>query len=508
MSRRSTARKSTSVEESAIDHEAFSLAYPVHRAALESGKATKHVLRLLFGYTILGLPIHCCVYWLAGHSLELASTAVFVLAGGLLAVGVAKWLGLDEVLQKIPALLALVLVVVGFAYLSSNQGKQLIGGGSGSLGTLLLIGVVVSIVGGLYWPTAAAYQNVTLKTSFRDLVVGAVALVASLAVAALGCELPPPVMKLVAGTACGGFAALVVLEYAAWARANPKVGLHQAWAFSEFPVREVAGTTVAGGCFCGLGFVLFAAHLYATSNATSDHSAYILLASPNTAYDLTGSGGLLPFAGILSFATGILFVTTALDSFRLVNPFPVVRIAWDALCVFFTYPEVDHPLTHRLCLAWLRPMSIRVVLGALVLTTIATAAMPRTSRNETLAADSKNERSNATNPPYVSPPSSASPLPQGDIDLAMIEGRSVSHGGIGTFPSATTSATRNPDSAPSETTAPASGSFATRATAFAITAAAIALGAPLCVYLMVCLLGIAALPVHSGYFEKPATLSP
>src|SRR5262249_46335298 len=146
----------------------------------------------------------------------------------------------------------------------------------------------------------------------------------------LGREVSSPVFKLIAGMACGGFAALVVLEYAAWARANPQVGLHEAAAFSEFEVKEEVESAALSGVFFGLGSVLLGAHVYAASGSSSDPSQSVLCAPPNEPYPLRGSRGLIPLGGVFLFASGILLMTGALDSFRVVNPLRVFRIAWDA----------------------------------------------------------------------------------------------------------------------------------------------------------------------------------
>jgi hypothetical protein len=502
MSRRSTARKTTSVEESAIDGDEFALAYTIYRAELERAKATKWVLRLLFGYTILWLPIHYGVCWLAVISIGLATAATLLLAGGLVTVGVAKWLGLDDVLQKLPVLLAIGLVVLGVAWISNVSTMRPVGGGFGTLETLLLVSVVVTVFGSLFLPAAAAYQTVTLKTSFLDLFVVAGALLASLGVIVLGREVSPPVLKLIAGTACGGFSALVVLEYAGWARANPQVGLHEAAAFSEFNVKEEIESTVLAGALFGLGSVLLGAHVYATSCSSSDHSQYVLFAHPNEPYPLRGSRGVIPLGGLFLFAGGILLVTGSLDSFRSVNPLRVFRIAWDAILVFFTYPEVSHPLAHRFCVPWLRPASVRVALAGLLLVTIATAAISPAAPPTTPENGSAEEKPSAAAFPYVSPPTVSSSVHEGDIDLAMAEGRNANQSETDRRTVRPTAASQTPVSVPHLPTTDARSSEA-RATEFVIAAVAIALGAPLCVYAMVCLLGVAVLPAHFSYFETP-----
>src|SRR5436190_2580335 len=108
-----TARKKTMLDESAIDVEKSSGAYPVSRADVDPLDGCKYVLRLLLTYTILWLPVHCAICWLWSQSPGLTVAAVAVITIGAFLVAIAKWLGLEDLLQKLPLLLVLGLGLVG-----------------------------------------------------------------------------------------------------------------------------------------------------------------------------------------------------------------------------------------------------------------------------------------------------------------------------------------------------------------------------------------------------------
>src|SRR5262245_60492528 len=120
MYRKWTARRQSTLEISAVDAEVFQKAYVVDRAHLEPIAALRLVLQFLTAFTFLWLPVHCGICWVSTYSLGLASTAVVVTAVALLSVALARWLGLDEVLQKLPLLLILALVGVAFVFFSSQ----------------------------------------------------------------------------------------------------------------------------------------------------------------------------------------------------------------------------------------------------------------------------------------------------------------------------------------------------------------------------------------------------
>lgn len=214
MSRIWTARKATTFEAAAVG-DAAEPAFPLDRAGPEPAAATRQALRLLVAYAFLLLPLHCGICWLSTHSLGLAAGVVLVAAAAALAVALAKWLALDDLLQKLPLLVVLALIGLGLVYLPSLASP------SGALrspeffGVLFIVIVAASILGSLYRPLAATYQAVTLKTPFRDLCVAAGAVLGSLALVTAAHALPRFALGVLACTVCGAYAGLVVTEYAA-----------------------------------------------------------------------------------------------------------------------------------------------------------------------------------------------------------------------------------------------------------------------------------------------------
>src|SRR5437899_2590176 len=108
-----TGRKATTLDESAIDAEKFNRAYPVFRADPEPADARRQTLRLLVTYCFLWLPMHCAICWFWAQSAGLAATAVIVIAGAAFLLAGAKWLGLEDLLQKLPLLVVLALALIG-----------------------------------------------------------------------------------------------------------------------------------------------------------------------------------------------------------------------------------------------------------------------------------------------------------------------------------------------------------------------------------------------------------
>src|SRR5262245_53848899 len=122
MSRHWTARKTSTLDDSAIESEPFEKAYPLFRTELDAAAARRQSLRLFAGYAIMWLPMHCLIVWIWGRSPGLASTIVIVTITAVLTIAFAKWLGLTELLQHLPlvAMLGIVLILVG--YLGSQPG--------------------------------------------------------------------------------------------------------------------------------------------------------------------------------------------------------------------------------------------------------------------------------------------------------------------------------------------------------------------------------------------------
>ena len=104
MAREWSARKTTPLVEGAIDPSDFRAAFAFVREGLALPEARKQVLRLLAAYTLIFLPLQVGVYILAARSVGLAAAISLVLAAALAAIAVARWLGLDELLQKLPLL--------------------------------------------------------------------------------------------------------------------------------------------------------------------------------------------------------------------------------------------------------------------------------------------------------------------------------------------------------------------------------------------------------------------
>ncbi|MBY0398053.1 MAG: hypothetical protein K2X91_16520, partial [Thermoleophilia bacterium] len=216
MSRKWTARKLSTLDEAAIAAGAFAPAYPLHRAGPEPAAARRQVLRLFTAFTLLWLPVHCGICWLSTNSLGLATGAVHVIAAALIAVALAKWLALEDMLQTLPLLLVLGLIGLGLVYFTSSPPPRWGQGGADFFLGLFILVAVVSVLGGLYRPMAAAYQTVTLKTHFRDLCVGGAAMLLSLGIVAVAHALPKFGMEVLACALAGGYAGIVVVEYAAW----------------------------------------------------------------------------------------------------------------------------------------------------------------------------------------------------------------------------------------------------------------------------------------------------
>lgn len=214
-------RKKTPLVEGAINPSGFRAAYAVWRQGLALPDARKQVIRLLAAYTLIFLPLQVGVYILAARSVGLAAAITLVLSAALAAIAVARWLGLDELLQKLPLLLLLVLVGAGLLYLAGESTGRRDTASFEFFGTLFIVIAVVSVLGNLYQPLAAAYQTLTLKTPARDLAIAAAGLLVSLALLAVSQVLDRSSAVLLALTLSGGYAALVVAEHVAWMRANP-----------------------------------------------------------------------------------------------------------------------------------------------------------------------------------------------------------------------------------------------------------------------------------------------
>ena len=506
MSRVWTARKLTTLNEAALCPAAA--AYPVFRAGPDRAEAGKQTLRLITAFSLVGLPAHCLVCWLAAHSLGLASAAVLVTAAALFAVAVARWLGLDDLLQRLPLLLVLGLAGVALVYFTSLPPSGGLGtGGFEMMGGFLLLIVAVSVLGGLYRPLAAAYQSLTLRVPFRDLCVAAAGLLASLGLAALGRTLPREALPLLIATLGGAFAGLVVVEYAAWARSNPACDLGRVMAFAPRrpkpagaktgkkpadwfrPWEAVLGATLAGVCYGLVSDALF--------HGVGPASGLYRLYPPSATRDPAATAELLNVITLMSFPGlpfGLVWASATLKAGRLPNPLLALRLAWDALTVFLTYPNTAHPLAHRLHFAWLRPPVVRLTLTGVVLLTAATAIVTPPKTPQAAATETK-----ATAPAAPTQPPQFGPGWDADAPFRRSLDPAARWGGPMDAPPPWL-----PPAAAPEPKAPSPTASGPGVLAYAQAALVAAVAGPLFLVLMVGFVGASVLPVYYRHFEQPA----
>lgn len=517
MSRKWTARKTTAFDAAAVGPAAFDSPYPLFRAGPDLPAARKEALRLLTGFTLLGLPVHCGIGWLAGHSLGLAAAAVLVTAAATLAVAAARWLGLDDLLQRLPLILVLGLAGVGLVFVSSLPPRVWGGGAFDLLGGVLIIVAAGSVLGSLYRPLAAAYQSVTLKVPFRDLCIAAGALPVSLGLNAVNQVCPSFVPPVLACVLAAGFAGPVVAEYAAWARANPGVGVERVRAFDGLPAvagpRERVGpidvrAALFGAAVFGLGYGLV--------SALPSHGPELLrLLRPAQGWtDETAREAVATIFGIglVAMPLGWAWANSALGGLRLVNPIPAFRIGLDAIAVFLTYPEAVHPLAHRLHCRWLRPLAVRLALAAVVVTAVATSAVTPPERRKAALGEKPTPAEQTTPAPPL--PLPATPWPPGPR-FSLPEDEFARRGPVGQGPGGwgrpefggfgggqfnPPPPAWNPAPVPPADVTPSrpSGDVVTR---FALSTMATAVAGPLFLYAMVVVLGAAVLPTYFRHFE-------
>lgn len=501
MSRRWIARKTTEFDAAAVRPEAYASPYPVFRAGPEAAAARREVLRLLTGFTLLALPLHCGIGWLAGHSLGLATAAVLVTVAATLAVAVARWLGHDELLQRLPLLLVLGLVGVGLVFVSSLPTSVWQGGGLGLIGVLLLIITVVSVLGSLYRPLAATYQTVTLKIPFRDLCVAAAAMLVSLGLAAASQSCPRVVPPVLACALAGGLAGLVVVEYAAWARANPSTSLERGRAF-DGPVADAGGKPrrPAGpidGRAALLGAGLFGLCYGLVSTLPSHGAEWLRLLRPPEGWSQEQATEALAAVfgvGLVGMPCGWVWASSALNGLRLMNPLVAPRVAWDALAVFLTYPEAAHPLAHRISTPWLRPLSVRLGGAGVVLAAVATAS---TTPPESPKAAPETAAAPAARPAAPPPQRPRAVIPEDD-------GVGPGWGGnpFGNSPfDRTPPGWGQPPEPPA--VIPESRPLGDGVPRFVRSTLVAAVAGPVLLYTLVVVLGAAVLPTYFHYFESP-----
>ncbi len=490
MSRQWTARRTTALVESEIEPSDFRATNPLYRAGPELTDARRHVLRLFAAHALVLLPLQVGVYFLAAHSLGLTVSVTLVIAAVLAAVALAKWMRLEDLLQKLPLLVLLALVGIGLLYLTARSTRARDAGGIEFFGTLFIVIAIVSILGNLYQPLAAAYQTLTLKTPARDLAIAAVGLVVSLALAAFGQAIPQRAALLLAFTLTGGYASVVVVEYVAWMRANPDRSLDRPGQERDVQ-KSHTGSALVFGLVTGLGYGLFVTLLVRPPQGSpwTDPTEFLTFKSDGLT---TVRLWCLAF-----FIGGIVGTNFALNTLRPPRHTGAnLRLAFDALVVFLTYPNTSHPLAHRMNAKWLRPLSVRLVLTGLVFSA-ATNALLSSTRRADLVPNSEKDI-------VAEPLGGAMPgarLRAGE-NLPPFGGW---HAGFGNGPASFPTPDGQPRTTSTETT---DGNAETIAERFISSAAILVLFPPALIYALVFTLGAIALPHYYHRYEAPAVHGP
>lgn len=192
--------------------------------------------------------------------------------------------------------------------------------------------------------------------------------------------------------------------------------------------------------------------------------------------------------------------SSAVNGLRFPNPVLALRLAWDAVAVFLTYPESAHPLAHRMHTPWLRPQSVRLAGTCVVLLTAATGFV--TTPGEKPAAPEKKAEA-ATRP--ATPPPAPPFVGARDAEAERIVGwgdPGFGHGPFNPPPPAWLPPVPSPVPAAEPKESPPLGAGASR---FALAALAVGISGPLFLYFMVWLVGLSVLPAYYGHFEQPET---
>lgn len=504
MSRQWTRRRQTPLNGEALDPEAFAQAYPLFRAdPVTPGAANKEALGLVLGFTCLALPFHLAMKWLTAFSLPLAAGIGGAVAVGLLAVAVARRLGLDDLLRKLPVVLIVVLVAYGLYLLSTARREQTLWGGVEWVGLFLLITTVASVAASFYQPAAAAYRTVTQGTPVPTLVTASAVTALSVGVAVLGQTTPLFVQQAVGCVVVFAYAGLVLFEYAAWVKADPASDLstHLAQVAAAETDSERDALTLPprrGWRFfweaIEVGVMAAVLLVMGVSCLLPNSELPRLLA----ALDPAAADQLPEFFLCGSFVAGLLLLlclftaSGALDAAKLTQGVFSVFLAWKPLVVFLTYPDTRHPLAHRLRFHWLRPKAVRLGLTATVLLLIPSAnnspsATPTTS---------------VTSPPA---PSAVTPLPierphPMDADLARILGGSPDEWARAEQPPV-----RALTPTPPASTAADAGPSGFIPPPFLVILFFAVIGPPAVVYLAVAILGVLILPAYHAIAKEAQT---
>ena len=495
MSRQWTRRRLTPLNGAALDPEAFAQAYPLFRAdSTDPTAANKEALGLLLTFVCLALPFHLAMRWLAASSPVLAAGVGGAAAIGLLVVALARRLGLDDLLRKLPLVLLVVLLAYGLHLLTAVRKDQVGWGGFEWVGMFLLITTIASVAASFYQPAAAAYRTVTQRTPVPALVTAAAVTALSVGVAVLGRATPWFVQAGVACVLAFAYAGLVLFEYAAWVKADPALDLSAqlaqvADAKTDIERDRLTLSPRQGRRFLSqvmhIGFMVAALSVFGDSllSPGSELTQFI------TSLDPEGTDKIPEFYLLACLTAGVflplflLFASDELNAARFPLGIPSLFLAWRPLAVFLTYPDTCHPLAHRLRFRWLRPKAVRLGLTAGLLLIIP-------SVNNRPPASTPPTVTGHTAPPILTPPPVERQHP-GDAELARILGVSPDEWARGGQPAASAFTP-----APSAPTAAGAAPRDPAPPPFLVVLFFAVVGPPAVVYLAVAALGVLILPAY------------
>lgn len=495
MSRDWTKQKRTTLCESALDPSKHNSACPLHRADLDEFAALKRTLGAFAVFAFVWLPIHGAIYWLSIQSVGLAAGGVVLLVAAIFVIATAKWLGLDDVLQKLPLVFVLAAVFLGIGFLLSSPNFTR-WTGSEYFGTILIIITAVSLLGGLYRPISAVYQTATTRIPFRDLCITAAALVGSLGVAAVAVSVNCIVFTLLTSVIVGIYAGLIVIEYAAWARSNPERGLMWSLTFVApevdedgetkwvDPVGDVK-TPIFGAALMSLGFTIVGVFVGITFMPSPELCRLVArMADQEKENPNELLQGFFLF-GVYALAIGFYLVGSSLHALKWADPSVAMRRVWNALFIFLTYPDAAHPLVHKCRIPWLRPVSVRLAISGIVLITIATGAF--------LPTDAPSPKNQSEKPVAKALPPSPTPPLFGFHDA---EAERILNSRRDGWPQP-----RVEPAVPAAPNATVESNGLPMRLAVMIVSAVI--GPPILIWVTVWLVGLTVLPTYFNYFETP-----
>ncbi|MBX9579594.1 MAG: hypothetical protein K2X87_04735, partial [Gemmataceae bacterium] len=184
------------------------------------------------------------------------------------------------------------------------------------------------------------------------------------------------------------------------------------------PARTFNGrAAVVGAAVFGLSYGVFSSVVQYGIGPSSELHRLV----PASQEEKPGNGSeflaAVTLYALVGMPLGWYRASSAVNGLRFPNPVLAVRLAWDAVAVFLTYPEPAHPLAHRLYTRWLRPQSVRLAGTCVVLLTAATGFVA--TPDEKPATPEK--KAEAAARPAAPPPAAPRYVPQGDRDAARIE---------------------------------------------------------------------------------------